>query len=127
MLKGNSRYLCSSLSLGSGPPWRSSLYDIPSLLKTSLGDSVALTQGSFLSILRYCPTGTTVTRTYGTHTNSATSSTRLRVLLHHAEHSPPSAPLCQGLMCLGTNSSSKVSLGNFQRQFNKRLGSVCYL
>jgi len=99
--------------------------DIPSLPKTSLGDSVALTQGSFLSILRCYPTRTTVT--CGTPTNSATSPTRLRVLLHHAERSPPSAPLCQGLMCLGTDSSSKVSLGNFQSQFNKRLGSACYL
>lgn len=81
------------------PPW-----DVPSLLEASPGDSVELTQRSFLSILGCCPRGAVVTGTCGTP-GSATSSALSRLQL-----------------CLGTNSPSKVSLGNLQTQIQGALG-----
>lgn len=93
---------------GAGTSMETHPEDVPSLLEASLGDSVALTQGSFLSILGYCPRGSAVTGTCGTR-SSATSSA-------------PPAPLR-----LGTSSPSEVSLGNLQTHSNGHLGSVCYL
>lgn len=93
---------------GAGTSMENHPEDVPSLLEASLGDSVALTQGSFLSILGYCPRGSAVTGTCGT-CSSATSSA-------------PPAPLR-----LGTSSPSEVSLGNLQTHSNGHLGSVCYL
>lgn len=63
--------------------------DVPSLLEAFLGDSVALTQGSFLSILGYCPRGSAVTGTCGTRssaTSSALSRLQPRSTLARAPH-----------------------------------------
>lgn len=74
----------------------------PPLLEASLGDSVALTQSSFLSILGCCPRGD--------------RDVWQPQLCHLIDAEPPPAPL----------PLSKVSLGNLQTRSNGCSGSVCY-